>query len=91
MKFRKKPCVIDAEKVHPLILQARNNWKMLPGWVRISYELGNIVFGSSALHIRTLEGVMIADKNDWLIQGVKGEIYSCKPDIFEATYEPVEG
>lgn len=41
------------------------------------------------LYIATLEGVMKADKGDWIIKGVKGEIYPCKPDIFELTYEEV--
>ena len=41
------------------------------------------------LRIWTLEGVMEAQVGDWIIQGVKGEIYPCKPDIFKATYEPV--
>lgn len=46
--------------------------------------------GSGALSIETLEGVMRADVGDWIIRGVKGELYPCKPDIFEATYEAVE-
>ena len=41
------------------------------------------------VQIATLEGVMTANPNDWIIQGVKGEIYPCKPDIFQATYEAV--
>lgn len=40
------------------------------------------------LRIPTLEGVMIGTEGDWIIKGVQGEIYPCKPDIFEATYEP---
>ena len=40
------------------------------------------------LYITTLEGVMKASKGDWVIKGIKGELYPCKPDIFEATYEP---
>jgi hypothetical protein len=40
------------------------------------------------LAIPTLEGLMIGTENDWIIRGVKGELYPCKPDIFEATYEP---
>ncbi len=40
------------------------------------------------LDIVTLEGTLFANPSDWIIQGVKGEIYPCKPDIFEATYEP---
>ena len=43
------------------------------------------------LDIPTLEGLMHADENDWIIKGVKGEFYPCKPDIFEATYEEVRG
>ena len=42
------------------------------------------------VEIKTLEGVMRADPGDWIITGVKGERYPCKPDIFEATYDPVE-
>ena len=43
------------------------------------------------LDIETLEGTMHADVGDWIITGVKGERYPCKPDIFEATYEYVSG
>ena len=43
------------------------------------------------LLIPTLEGLMIGTEGDWIIKGVKGELYPCKPDIFEATYEKVEG
>lgn len=42
------------------------------------------------LHIPTLEGLMLGVQDDWIIKGVKGEFYPCKPDIFAATYEPVE-
>jgi hypothetical protein len=42
------------------------------------------------LLIPTLEGLMVAKEGDWVIKGIKGEIYPCKPDIFEATYEPVD-
>ena len=41
------------------------------------------------LEIETLEGVMKANKGDWIIKGVKGELYPCKPDVFEMTYEKV--
>jgi hypothetical protein len=44
--------------------------------------------GPDIAAIKTLEGQMRAFKGDWIIQGVKGEIYPCKPDIFEATYVP---
>jgi hypothetical protein len=42
------------------------------------------------MYIETLEGVMKANVGDWIIKGVKGELYPCKPDVFEMTYEPVE-
>jgi len=42
------------------------------------------------LDIPTLEGLMHVEENDFVIRGIKGELYPCKPDIFEATYEPVE-
>jgi len=43
------------------------------------------------LEIETLEGTMKANKGDWIIKGVKGELYPCKPDVFEMTYEQVDG
>ena len=46
--------------------------------------------GSDTCQIKTLEGTMTADKGDWIIRGVKGEFYPCKPDIFAATYELAE-
>ena len=42
------------------------------------------------VYIETLEGVMKADKGDWIIKGVKGELYPCKPDVFKMTYNKVE-
>jgi len=54
------------------------------GWPEMSEHFG------SGIEIATLEGVMRADVGDWIIRGVAGEFYPCKPDIFAATYEPVE-
>ena len=44
--------------------------------------------GHDVMHIVTKEGVMTASPGDWIIRGVQGELYPCKPDIFAATYEP---
>ena len=54
---------------------------------------GHITFESPipVLYLRTLEGIMRVSVDDFVIRGVKGEFYPCKPDIFEATYEPVKG
>ena len=49
-----------------------------------------ILFYYGEMRIRTLEGEMTGSKGDWIIKGIKGEFYPCKPNIFEATYEPVE-
>lgn len=51
--------------------------------------IGSRSEGNAKLLIPTLEGVMEASEGDYIIKGVKGEFYPCKPDIFEATYEPV--
>ena len=79
MKFRKKPVVIDAVQYkkgmkHPAIKTAYD------------YQDGNKPCG---VGINTLEGFMSVEPGDWIIKGIKGEFYPCKPDIFEATYEPV--
>lgn len=76
-KFRKKPLVVRAVKVGRVM--------DYPAWLagKVSFVMG----GSIA--IQTLEGLMLADIGDWIIEGVKGEIYPCKPDIFEASYDEI--
>jgi len=80
-KYRKKPVVIEAvhyDDEFPLAFLADAEH------VRSAGD------GSGALEIVTLEGTMRAEVGDWIIRGVQGELYPCKPDIFEATYEAVE-
>lgn len=82
MKYRKKPVVIEAVQY----LGATNQEEMLDhlngctGWH----------MADNGIAIPTLEGTMVAAQGDWIIKGVKGEFYPCKPDIFEATYERVD-
>lgn len=84
-KFRKKPVVIDAAQIGPGIARA------LPSWLADAMDEGAVhVYGDGRAQIATLEGNMSADIGDWIIKGVKGELYPCKPAIFEATYEPVD-
>lgn len=92
-KFRKKPVVIDAELYKP---------GMEDGWAWLSGDGGHRLYpteaeakaAAGALHknccpiITTLEGFHEISDGDWIITGLKGERYPCKPDIFEATYEP---
>lgn len=81
MQYRKKPVVIDAIQ---LPVQAA------PSWLADAMDEGGIrLFDNGTAEIPTLEGLMTAGKGDWIIKGVKGELYPCKPDIFAATYEPV--
>lgn len=80
MKFRKKPVVIEAFRFDGEPLPE-------PGIEGFKLELEDNVF---VLRIKTLEGIMTARPGDWIITGVKGERYPCKPDIFDATYEAVE-
>lgn len=77
--YRKKPVVIEAMQFTDETFSSVLAWLNSPGL--ISIEGGDCIF------IETLEGNMRADKGDWIIKGVKGEFYPCKPDIFEATYE----
>lgn len=85
MKYRKKPIVIEAIKYQVEFGNNRMiNWLALHG-ARIEGWL----FHDGAITIPTLEGNMTASDGDWIIRGVKGEFYPCKPDIFEATHEAV--
>lgn len=81
MRFRKKPVVIEA---------FRYNVDPRPDWFVDKVSDLTILTTESHCKIQTLEGVMDGMKGDWIIKGIKGEIYPCKPDIFEATYEPAE-
>ena len=82
MKFRKKPVVVEAMQFTPETAQAVADW------------CGHRAYGGATkegpyIPIRTPEGEMLALPGDWVIKGVHGEFYPRKPDIFEATYEPV--
>jgi hypothetical protein len=92
VKFRKKPVVIEAWPVSDLILAAKmGSWDALPQSLRDSNDSGGLVVCEKRALIQTLEGEMEAGFDDWIIKGVAGELYPCKPDIFEATYEAVGG
>lgn len=84
MKFRKKPVVIDAEQWTGSEVSLHRVQQLGPGIVK-----GTSPSGGPVLLIDTLEGTMTAYRGYWIIRGVQGEVYACKPDIFEATYEPV--
>lgn len=98
-KFRKNPIVTAAHQFDGTIKSAH----ALVDWVWRSPDAitggeygskSNAGFGPDGLWLRTLEsgkeGKHIVDHHDWVICGVKGEFYPCKPDIFAATYEPAD-
>ena len=78
VKYRKKPIVIEARQFN------------IPCGTVAEWCGGKAILdgGTCVLRIETLEGAMNASVGDYIIKGVKGEFYPCKPDIFEATYEP---
>ncbi len=79
-KFRKKPVVIEAHRYE-------GNTDLLP------YEFGVTItrsYRNGSCFLHTLEGEMECRPGDWIIIGIKGELYPCKPEIFSATYEAVE-
>ena len=85
MKYRKKPVIIDAvqfDGIQESRKRAIINLHMPHG----SYKY----MADRTFPIITLEGTMIANPGDWIIKGVKGEFYPCKPDVFDMTYEVVE-
>lgn len=87
-KFRKKPVVIEARQFN----DDGNSYALLH-WVNEGQNEKEREFASwenGAMFIPTLEGTHRADKGDWIIKGVQGEFYPCKPEIFTATYESAE-
>ena len=90
MRYRKKPAEIEA-----LQFNRRNGWE-IEKWSDHAVVPSPVLEPmpdnptGAYLQIHTLEGTMIAIVGDWVIRGVKGEYYPCKPDIFEMTYGPAE-
>ncbi len=97
MNYRKKPVVI---KAFQMTLDAANKTSEWPEWLLIAYHspvgsvgsmwVDNVPSGiSDEMYLGTLEGNMRVNWDDYIIRGVKGELYPCKPDIFHLTYEKV--
>lgn len=79
-KFVKKPVTVEARQFGPECGVAIKKWAAEHGQ--------KILVRNGVLDIPTLEGVMTAQPGDWVIRGVQGEFYPCKPEIFSATYDP---
>lgn len=87
-KFRKKPVVIEAVQWSGENLEEMAN-HCAPTGQGEGWQIGTLLFGMP-ITIHTLEGDMTASIGDWIIRGVKFELYPCKPDIFAELYEPAE-
>lgn len=87
MRYRKKPVSVSAMQFTDETKDHALSWiNGAPGssaWA--DFDTG----GEPVLKIETLEGVMLATFGDWIIRGVAGEFYPCKPNIFRATYDPI--
>lgn len=82
MKYRKKPVVIEAMKLE----YSLSSQKEIIEWSNHIIKKGL----DGGLIIPTLEGNIVANTGDYIIKGVNGEFYPCKPDIFQKTYDPAE-
>jgi hypothetical protein len=99
-RYRKKPVVIEAVQFATAVYNGKT-WNsslfkcdVLPQWLEEALSNGTVAVHPSdrdhaLLKIKAPEGTMTAEPGDWIIRGVKGELYPCKPQIFDATYEPV--
>lgn len=97
-QFRKKPVVIDAVQWDGRKFKESGMMRGAPLWLALACATGKIAFPEGhgdELAIMTLEdgkfvrAEHVASPGDWIIRGVQGELYPCKPDIFAATYEAV--
>jgi len=86
MKFRKKPVVIEAVQW----LGTKKTWDEVMRLGHFRWNPGEAESLADEWYIETLEGNHRVSRGDWIIRGVAGEFYPCKPDIFAATYEPAE-
>lgn len=93
-QFRKKPVVIEAVQVSALLASFGSQAASWPQWAFDAYNAGILQLwiqaGNNGVIIKTLEGELAGNNADWIIRGVQGELYPCKPEIFAATYEAVD-
>lgn len=93
MKYRKKPVVVEAFQMTKEHFNDNSNW---PEWLHRAWNLGRYEPGAfypdlgDTLKIHTLEGHHVVGVGDWIVKGIKDELYPVKPDIFELTYEMIE-
>lgn len=93
MRYRKKPIVVEAFHMSREHCLDNSEW---PSWLHQAWQKPIAEAGAlfsrldGALFVQTLEGTHKVSWDDWIIQGVEGELYPCKPEIFEKTYDAVD-
>lgn len=92
MKFQKRPIIVEAMRFEGTFASAREvlGWMGTGEFVELGIGPGKPLGTSNHILVKTLEGDLHASPGDWIIKGLRGEFYPCKPDIFEATYDNVE-
>jgi len=89
--YRKKPVVIEAVQLTEELFWKLHDKQEPPIFGKFTFSGSwhpvNRTINAAYIYIKTLEGEMRADINDWIIKGVNGEFYPCKPDIFAKTYD----
>jgi hypothetical protein len=90
MKYRKKPVVIEAMQFRGPSVADVDYMVAFDDWMVVNQGLRECTYRGSTLIIATLEGDMEASPGDWIIRGVMGELYPCRDDVFQMTYEAVE-
>lgn len=96
MKYRKLPVVIEAFKFDGDLIDTHGKY-YVPDWAAQAFIKGDLFYANEnsklapcELFVKTLEGSMHVSVGDYVIKGVNGEVYPCKPDIFLKTYEKVD-
>ncbi|MBI2798930.1 MAG: hypothetical protein HYX63_01385 [Gammaproteobacteria bacterium] len=95
MKFTKKPIVVEAFQ---MTRERRENNKEWPAWLHKAWDtigIGSLFIDPSdpehmGLYLYSADGIFKIAWDDWIVQGMSGELYPCKPDIFEATYIEIQ-
>ena len=94
MKYRKKPVVFEAFQMTPENIESLDfaGW---PKWLLTAHDNRSLVYNGrcddpeSTISILTSGGPVFVNRNDWIIKGMEGGLYSCNPDLFEVLYEPI--
>jgi hypothetical protein len=89
MRFRQRPVVIQALPVSEVIGLLERAPRALPRWAWEAFRAEDLILTHEGILVRTADGWVPGRPGDWLVRGVRGQVHPCRPDIFEASYEPL--